>query len=212
MEVSPDSLVFGSLGKGVMVEAVVVVENFSDHMWEGVTTETADPCLSFHAIPMPVDPSRLPRQAWRVLVRLDPGKVSANRHRTEFLVREKPERTHRADFRVPVEARLVPAIEVIPDQMFFGTVGVGSSSERNVLVRFSPNCLPRSVQHVVLRHDLGRILNVRWIRVSGEFWELRGTLMPVEGIDLVEGKITIGLPFSIGSTVDLPVRARVTRK
>jgi len=129
----------------------------------------------------------------------------------EFLIREMPDRPDRAVLRIPVEVRLVPAIEAIPDQLFFGTVALGSSSEKNVLVRFSPDRVPRRADEVVLRHDLGTLLDVRWTRMSGQFWDLTGRLTPTPGMESIQGTITIQLRAANGSSVDLPVRARIAR-
>jgi hypothetical protein len=161
---------------------------------------------------MQLAPGKMPREAWRVLVRLQTQTLSQGGHRTQLVIREGVHGEGRALFRVPVDAHLVPPVDVIPDQLFFGSVGLDSSAERTLLVRFSPNCVPHRRTDVQVRHDLGNALQVRWTRASSQFWELAGTLTPTSRSGLIEGQLSIAFPVSKVPTIHIPVRARVTEK
>lgn len=200
----PAKLELTNLGKGQLRQTNFEVHNFSDHDWESITLTPSASWLTVSSTPLAVaDNAESPRQAWRITVTANAEAMSSGSHDAEIGVTSIG--GDKISGRLPVYASVISPVSAIPEQLFFGKVAVGESVSRSITLRFAPDAMPKSHESVVLKHDLGRQLQLAWSRTDGDSWELTGTLLP-DGREQIAGRtLTIAFPGQKMPTLELPI-------
>ncbi len=204
----PRELDFTDIGKGRVSEGNFELQNFSDDDWSGVALESAADWLTIAATPLDYEANdEPPRQVWRVRVSADGSAMPTGSHKTKIVV--TTEGSEGLVKEVPVRGNVISPVVAIPEQFFFGTVGVGEEVERIVTLRFTPDAIPANPETVTLDHNLGEVFELEWEKTTGSIWRLRAVLGMKLPETLAAPKVSISFSDKSLPSLVLPVYAVV---
>jgi hypothetical protein len=208
MTLPQDDLVISGVAQGHVIERNFEVLNYSDADWQRVSVEPLEKWITVQSLLVPGKAAEQGLcQVWRVVVRANTSQLPPGEHQTRVAVRVPgsglPERS------VAIHVRVMSPVSAVPEQLFFGAVSAGGSATAKVGLHFAPDAVPKGADSVVLGHDLGGELSLRWLRSTGRFWQLAADLRPEAGNHFVQGTVTVQFREGGVPTIRIPVRAMV---
>ncbi|MDA1052503.1 MAG: DUF1573 domain-containing protein [Planctomycetota bacterium] len=201
----PAELNFGDLREGKQATRYVEITNWSRQPWTNLVADSESPWLQvdLQRIEAPsagdlaeageeVDSARTPTEVWRATVAIEIGKLADSTQTAQIFLRtsESELRLDADDWlAVPVVARRIPSIRLIPGDLHFGIVRPGEPRVQAVRVVFADTF--EGAEEIQLVSNLENDLDVQWTRTAGRIWEFHATLKAGGAEGAIEGEVLL---------------------
>jgi hypothetical protein len=205
----PEKVQFDRVGRGQQAERSCEVYNYGDRDIEITSIASSYSWLTGSAqfIRSRSDPKE-PRQTWLLTVRVSANGLGPGKH--QGLVKIQTSSGETKSKALPVEVTVSSPLEAIPGQVFLGTVQPGSANRYRLLLHFTPESSPRSVEEISVEHNLGAELQVSCEQRGNDRYELAVVYKPkVDSEGFVEGIIHVTVEKDGVPALDIPFSARV---
>jgi hypothetical protein len=185
----PATMDFGRAARDERLSQTFELRNFSEHD-VAITKVESPPWVQTECQPAPVEPGRLPRQKWQLVVRIVPDKRPKGTGSGELRVQTNDPEI--GTVTVPVRVQDKGLLDAKPDHLTFGTVEPGKTVHKAVFIEVASELGDLSEKDLVVSHGMGDELNCSISRTgSPRRFMLVGYFRPIQSQGKVDGEIEI---------------------
>jgi hypothetical protein len=187
LSADPPSLVFDYPAPAMRPSQTVRLENRGDRRVTITRVEAPD-WLQAEVRPAEgAGSAGRPRQAWRLVIQADPGKLGSAPGSATVTVHTDSDQIGPAYIPVSLKAPL----EATPARLDFGTVESGQVGRKRVLLRAAPGLGELAEKDLVVAHNVGDELDVQVHKKDPHLFELSVSFQPKRPRAEVEGELEI---------------------
>jgi hypothetical protein len=205
LSASPASVELGRVAVGQRARQTIELGNYSDKDLSIAKVEAPEG-LQTDLEPLVVKAEKnRPRQAWKLVVHLDSGKLKRGPGTGLLAVHTNSEAIGVVN--VPVRWHVNRPLEAIPDRLAFGTVESGENAEKAILLEVAPELGNLTDKDLLPAHNLGAELDVRISRTATpRRFKLDGRFRPTRAPAPVAGELEI----TVRGQSLAPLRIKIT--
>jgi hypothetical protein len=140
------------------------------------------------------------KQLWLAEVDVDTKGLSSGEHRGEIVLKFDSETKS-----LPVVLQTTSSVSAVPAQFFFGNITRNETVTKNIKIIFSPDSVPQDKSEIHFEHEFGKQLQLVWVSMKEEYWELQASLRLNDEIVPEKSEVTIIFSNPILPKIKLPV-------